>query len=121
MFVLDFTKLAVCLKVKRGKRGLREAAEEIDTLSPSTLNRIEGQRVDDIAVSTFLAIVNWLEMEPDEFLHDSNDRKYFKPDYSVADEIKILLGSSDLPPFYAKMLAAMMDAALDVITRGDDD
>jgi len=117
MIKLDFNKLAVCIKVKRGKRGLRDAAEEISSLSASTLSRVEDQRVDDISMSTFLALVNWLEMEPSEFLYQESDIEHFKPDYSLADEIKLLLGSSSLEPKLARVLIAMMDAGLKTIEK----
>ena len=121
MFILDLNKLSVCLKAKRGRRGLRKVAKEINTLSPSTLSRIEGQRFDDITMNTFLTIVNWLEMEPSEFLAEDTDRKYFRSNYSVADEIKIILGASDIEPKYSRVLIAMMDAGLDTISRGKDE
>lgn len=115
MFKLNVIKLSICLKAKRGNRSLREAAPVVG-LSPSTLSRIEGRRVDDLSLGTFLALCNWLEMEPAQLL-DGGTRGIWSPDCSLIDEIRLLLETSDLPPFYTDLLGAMLAAGLGVLQR----
>lgn len=63
---LNTELLATMLKNKRGKRGLRTIAQEIDGVSFATLSRIEQGKVPDI--DTFVKICKWLEVSTDTFI-----------------------------------------------------
>jgi UDP-N-acetylglucosamine 1-carboxyvinyltransferase len=66
--MLDTEQLATLLKAQRGTRGLREIAQEIGNVSPATLSRIENGKMLD--VETFLAICDWLELSPQQFIKE---------------------------------------------------
>lgn len=67
--ILDTQRLATLLKARRGNRGLREIAQEIGNVSPATLSRIENGKMLD--VETFLAICDWLEVTPQQFIAEA--------------------------------------------------
>ena len=58
-------ELSVRMKDKRGSRGVREVAKEID-ISPATLSRIESGKQPDI--STFGKLCKWLNVDPSTIL-----------------------------------------------------
>lgn len=58
-------ELSVRIKDKRGSRGVREVAKEID-ISPATLSRIESGKQPDI--STFGKLCKWLSIDPSSVL-----------------------------------------------------
>jgi UDP-N-acetylglucosamine 1-carboxyvinyltransferase len=66
---LDTQQLAVLLKEKRGDRGLREIAQEIGSVSPATLSRIENGKMLD--VETFLRVADWLQVAPQQFIREA--------------------------------------------------
>lgn len=107
---INFGKLAAMMKAKRQGRGLREVAEEIGDVSPSTLSRIEGERVNDMAMSTFLLICDWLGAMPtDLIVSDTSDNP---PEIGSEDELYLQLrASKELNPKTAEILAEMLKAA----------
>lgn len=79
MYILDIEMLADLVRSKRGRCGLREVSP-IAGISPSTISRIERKAIPDMA--TFLAICDWLEIHPIEFI--KNTKHETKPqDYSI--------------------------------------
>jgi len=54
-------ELSIRIREKRGNRGVREVAKEID-ISPATLSRIEGGRQPDLG--TFTKLCTWLDVDP---------------------------------------------------------
>jgi transcriptional regulator with XRE-family HTH domain len=66
---IHLEKLAAHLRTKRGDRGLRAIAEEIGSVSASTLSRIEQGGAPDLP--TFMRICAWLGTSPDEFVESS--------------------------------------------------
>lgn len=60
---IDIEKLAKMLKSKRGGKGLRTVAEEIGSVSASTLSRVEKGKLPDI--DTFIELCKWLEISPE--------------------------------------------------------
>jgi transcriptional regulator with XRE-family HTH domain len=58
-------ELSVRIREKRGGRGVREVAKEIQ-ISPATLSRIEGGKQPDIG--TFGKLCRWLEVDPSTIL-----------------------------------------------------
>ena len=110
---IDFRQLAALVKSKRGAKGLREAAEEIGEISPSTLSRIEGQRANDISMSTFLQLCDWLEISPTKLILEPTQN--LSADIDVPDSISIelqLRTAKDIDPKTARMLAEMFKAAV---------
>lgn len=114
---INFAKLAALVRAKRGSKGLREAAEEIGDVSPSTLSRIEGERVDDIASSTLLSMCDWLGISPAEVIEDAGDAP--PPSIDIADAVDLQLRADrDLDPAMAKMLSEMFKAAYREAKKG---
>lgn len=62
---LDTVRLAQMVKSKRGNKGLREVAEEMGSVSASTLSRVEQGKLPDI--DTFFRICKWLDVPSDSF------------------------------------------------------
>ncbi len=107
---INFARLSKLVKAKRGDRGLREIAAEIGDISPSTLSRIEGERVDDVATSTLLRICDWLNVAPSEIIKDAGEGP--APEMDVPDFVDLKLrAEKDLDPTMAKMLSEMFKAA----------
>lgn len=65
MASIDIVKFAQLVKNKRGKRNLRDIANEIGEVSISTLSRIEQGKIPDL--STYMKICEWLEVSTSEF------------------------------------------------------
>lgn len=70
---LNTELLSSMLKEKRGKRGLRATADEIEGVSYATLSRIEQGRIPD--VDTFVKICKWLEVSTETFIINSKESK----------------------------------------------
>jgi len=66
---IDLEKLAAHVRTKRGDRGLRAIAEEIEGVSASTLSRIEQGNLPDLP--TFIRICSWLGASPDDFIESN--------------------------------------------------
>ena len=103
---LDTKALVARLKAKRGKRGLREISEEMNGIGISTLSRVENGKVPD--VETFLAICQWLQVSPSEFMK--------KPDgdttTDIIDEVEgHFRADRNLAPELAHALATFMQRA----------
>lgn len=69
---IDTEKLSGMIKRKRGKMGLRKAAEIIDISAP-TLSRIEQGKLPDI--DTYLKICDWLGVSAEFFSISSTQDK----------------------------------------------
>ncbi len=107
---INFARLSKLVKAKRGDRGLREIAEEIGDISPSTLSRIEGERVDDVATSTLLRICDWLDVATSEIIKDAGEGPAPEIDLPAFVDLE-LRAKKDLDPTMAKMLSEMFKAA----------
>lgn len=62
---LPINELGRLVATKRGARGIRAAAAEVD-VSPATLSRIENGHMPDLV--TFAKVCRWLGLDPREFL-----------------------------------------------------
>lgn len=78
------------LRVRRGERGIREVAGEIN-VSPATLSRIERGYLPDL--DTFGKICKWLRVDPGEVLDVKSSKKdrqkaavHFRKDETLAPE-----------------------------------
>jgi transcriptional regulator with XRE-family HTH domain len=112
---LDTQYLAALIKTKRGNRGLREIAQEIGEVSPSTLSRIENGKVPDM--DTFLRICDWLQVSSEEFIKETDDRQ--ENERSTVDRIEgHLRADRELTPEMADALAKLMKVAYRAATEG---
>lgn len=113
--VFDTEYLAALIKTKRGNRGLREIAQEIGGVSPSTLSRIENGKVPDM--DTFLRICAWLQVSSEEFIKETDDQQ--KNEISTTDRIEgYLRADRELTPEMADALAKLMKSAYRAATEG---
>jgi transcriptional regulator with XRE-family HTH domain len=113
--ILDTRHLAALIKTKRGNRGLREIAQEIGDVSPSTLSRIENGKVPDM--DTFLRICDWLQVSSEVFIKETDEQGQTK--MSTVDHIEgYLRADRELDPETAVALAKLMKAAYKAATEG---
>lgn len=112
---LNTEYLAALIKTRRGNRGLREIAQEIGDISPSTLSRIENGKVPDM--DTFLRICDWLQVSSEEFIKETDDSK--DNEISTMDHIEgFLRADRELTPEMADALAKLMKSAYRAATEG---
>lgn len=78
-------------------------------VSASTLSRIENGKIPDI--DTFLAVCDWLEIPPAEFIKNTED-KGKKDDYSAI--CAKLRTDRRLKPTVADAIATLIEAAIDL-------
>lgn len=103
---LNTELLATFIKEKRGSKGLRETAQEIENVSFSTLSRIEQGKVPD--VDTFIKICQWLGVSADTFIIDSKELK----EVPIKDKvIAHLRAEKVLSKDTVNMLIKMIDVA----------
>jgi transcriptional regulator with XRE-family HTH domain len=103
---LDTDLLATMLKNKRGSKGLRKVAEEIEGVSFTTLSRIEQGKVPD--VDTFIRICKWLNESTDRFIiNNSNSTRVSTKDQILAH----LRAERELSTETVNMLVRMIDLA----------
>lgn len=110
---VDFAHLAQLLKRKRAGRGLRDIAEETG-VSPSTLSRLEGVRMDDVTTSTLLTLCDWLEVDPGTLIKNksSNPTPELDLPERVAEELHATLDDRS-----ARILAKAFAAGYEVVTQ----
>jgi len=105
---LETSKLAEMLRMKRGSRGLREAAKEISKtagpISSSTLSRIEQGNIPDI--TTYITICSWLEV-PTNYFTESGKEEY-SPQKQILAHLR---ADKDLPKETAIALVQMINLA----------
>ena len=112
-YQLDADRLATLLRAKRAGRGLRDIADEIGEVSPSTLSRVENGKAPDL--TTFLLICDWLQVAPDELLRKEEDTA--GKETNPLEEVSLLLRSNkNLDAATAKTLAIVIKAAYQSLT-----
>lgn len=115
-YQLDTDRLATLLRAKRAGRGLRDIADEIGDVSPSTLSRVENGKAPDL--NTFLLICDWLQVAPDELLREEN---LTRQETNPLEEVALLLRSNkNLDSVTAKTLATVIKAAYQSLTTNPD-
>ena len=107
---LDTEKFSEMIKSKRGNKGLRVLAKEIN-VSASTLSRIEQGNLPDI--DTYLKLCEWLEVSTDFFTKNVSEEK---------DEIKPkviahLRADKSLPQDTAETLIKMINLAYEAAKK----
>ena len=110
---VDFAHLAHLLKRKRSGRGLRDIAEETG-VSPSTLSRLEGERMEDVTVSTLLTLCDWLEVDPGSLIKKRSRNPAPEPDLPgrVAAELHATLDERS-----ARILSSAFAAGYEVMQQ----
>jgi transcriptional regulator with XRE-family HTH domain len=73
-------ELALQMRAKRGSRGVRAAAGDIE-ISSATYSRIENGHMPDLA--TFAKICRWLGRDPNDFLGVETDGRRVQEDEPV--------------------------------------
>jgi transcriptional regulator with XRE-family HTH domain len=103
---LNTALLSSTIKSKRGQKGLRDTAKEID-ISSATLSRVELGNIPD--VETFIKICKWIGVSTDTFIVG---KKPSKAELSDKDKIVYQLRSSqELDPDTINAMVAMVDMA----------
>jgi transcriptional regulator with XRE-family HTH domain len=103
---LNTELLASMVKSKRGDKGLRALAEEIEGVSFATLSRIEQGKIPD--VDTFIRICKWLNVPSDTFILNKSKKK--TP--STKDQVVAhLRAERELSKDTVNMLIKMIDMA----------
>jgi transcriptional regulator with XRE-family HTH domain len=102
---LDIERLASLVRSKRGSRGLRETAQEIGNVSPSTISRVENGRIPDM--DTFLALCDWLEVPLSELIKNTEDEHLDTPE-AISIQLR---ADKNLDPAIANALASLVKAA----------
>ena len=99
MTKLTLQNLGTLVREKRGRRGLREVAEEIGS-SAATLSRIESGKMPDL--QTFGKLCRWLELDPATLLGVSRKNKAGqRPSVAIAH----LRAKREISPSTARALA----------------
>jgi transcriptional regulator with XRE-family HTH domain len=115
---LDVGTLATLVRTKRAGRGLREVADEIGEVSPSTLSRVENEKAPDL--TTFLRICDWLQVPPAQLLLNEEVVAEGKAT-DTSEKIALLLRSdSQLDPATANALAAIIKATYQTLPKQTD-
>jgi transcriptional regulator with XRE-family HTH domain len=122
---LALEQLVALLKAKRGKRGLREVAQEIGNVSASTLSRVEKGKMPDL--DTFIRLCDWLEISPDQFFQ-RDEKKPLSPEGSLPpispgmttpEIIEVhFRADKELDPETAEALVNMVNAAYNAVSTG---
>ena len=103
---LDIERLANLVRSKRGSRGLRETAQEIGNVSPSTISRVENGKTPDM--DTFLALCDWLEVPPAELIKNTEDEEALNTPEAITIQLR---ADKNLDPAIANALASLVKAA----------
>jgi len=116
---IDIHKLAALVRTKRGKRGLRETAQEIGGVSVSTLSRVELGKIPDLGI--FLRLCRWLGVSPQQFVSEAAhvDPQEPAPTVSTPEMIVAhLRADRTLDPHTAEALSTMIRLAYEAADKG---
>lgn len=104
---LNTELLSSAIKTKRGKKGLRETAIEIGSISSATLSRVELGNLPD--VETFIKICKWLGVSTDTFVIGKTNNSF---QLSEKDKLVYQLRSSrELDADSINAMIALVDMA----------
>lgn len=111
---MSLLRLGKLLRERRGDRGIREVAAEIE-VSPATLSRVERGQLPDIV--TFSKVCTWLQVDPSEVLDipkASRSASLLKPELVPAVHFR---ANVTLTPDAASDLALLILAAQQEMVR----
>ncbi|QJD81638.1 helix-turn-helix domain-containing protein [Spirosoma rhododendri] len=106
--VFDANKLGVMIRQQRAGRSYREIADELGTVSASTLYRLESNHFPDMHV--FTRICEWLNVSPNTFFIES-DSETGTATYSQAKIVDLIRSDPSLTLSAAQVLSALVTAA----------
>ena len=111
---LDTHHLAAVVKTKRGNRSLRDVAQALEDMSPSTLSRIENEKMVD--VQTFLRICDWLQVAPQAFIKNTDEVR--EQEMTTLERIEVVLRTDrTLPPESADALITLVKVTYNNLSR----
>jgi transcriptional regulator with XRE-family HTH domain len=111
---LDTHHLAAVVKTKRGNRSLRDMAQALSGMSPSTLSRIENEKMVD--VQTFLRICDWLQVAPQEFIKNTDEVR--EQEMTTPERIEVVLRTDrTLLPESADALITLVKVTYNSLSR----
>ncbi len=111
---LDTHHLAAMVKTKRANRSLRDVAQALSDISPSTLSRIEHEKMVD--VQTFLRTCDWLQVAPQEFIKNTDEVRELE--MTTIERIEVMLRTDrTLPPESADALITLLKVTYSNLTR----
>lgn len=118
---IDIEEFAAQIRRQRGKRGLREVAQEIGEISASTLSRIENGNIPDL--DTFIRVCRWLGVSPDKFIIGETNLDASQTN-SESESKKTLIkahlrADRTLDPKTAEALVRMIELAYEQSEQGD--
>jgi transcriptional regulator with XRE-family HTH domain len=113
---IDIRKFAKQVRAKRGKRGLRVAAEEIGEITASTLSRIEHGNVPDL--HSFIRICRWLGLSTEFFTLDGQNDEQASSQIEPEIVSLHLRANRTLDPKTAKALVNMVQLAVAAVEGG---
>lgn len=105
--VFDATKLGVMIRQQRAGRTYREIAEELGTMSASTIYRLESNHFPDMHV--FTRICEWLNVSPNTFFIESGSEPGTAI-YSQAKIVDLVRSDAALTPSAANVLSVSVMA-----------
>lgn len=102
------------VKTKRGNRSLRDVAQDLEDMSPSTLSRIEHQKMVD--VQTFLRLCDWLQVAPQELIKSTDEMS--EQEVITPERIEVVLRADrTLPPESANALITLFKVTYSNLSR----
>ena len=107
---IDSEKMATMIRSKRGKLGLRAAAQEIGISAP-TLSRIEQGNLPDI--DTYVKICEWLNVSTDFFT--SSTTEFTSQEFVIAS----LRADKTLSPSTVESLVNFINLAYNQVKEGN--
>lgn len=110
MSSLNTALFASMIRNKRGERGLRETARELN-ISPTTLSRLESENLPD--VQTYIMICSWLGVPTDYFTGPTPSREISTKKQVIAH----LRADKTLPKKNADALIKMIELAYNEINK----
>jgi transcriptional regulator with XRE-family HTH domain len=111
---LDTHHLGALVKTKRGNRSLRDVAQDLEDISPSTLLRIEHEKMVD--VETFLRICDWLQVAPQEFIKNTDEVR--EQEMTTPERLELVLRTDrTLSPESADALIALLNVTYSNLSR----
>lgn len=120
---INIEDFAARIREIRGKRGLREVAQDIGEISASTLSRIENGNIPDL--DTFIRVCRWLGVPPDTFIIGDTNLQASQQDTESQSKKSLikahLRADRTLNPQTAEALVRMIELAYEQAERGEID
>jgi transcriptional regulator with XRE-family HTH domain len=112
----DNHHLAALVKTKRGNRSLRDVAQDLEDMSPSTLSRVEHEKMVD--VQTFLRLCDWLQVAPQEFIKNTDEVP--EQEMATPERIEVVLRTDrTLPPEAADAFITLLKVTYNNLSRSN--